>query len=99
MRSLQSMQMISILRWCIGHMSALSSSCTWGIPALEATDPRVVPEVFEIMDEDLDTGVFSTLIGLPKSSFYVTGDYTYLFSSACYFLNFSAILKREKFLG
>jgi hypothetical protein len=32
------------------------------------TDPRVVPELLEIMEEDLDDGVFYS-IGLPKSSF------------------------------
>ena len=62
------------------------------------TDPRVVPELLEIMDDVyLDAGVlFST--GLPKSSFSTLGDFFSSAAAYC-FLYFSAILKIAKFFG
>jgi hypothetical protein len=66
---------------------------------LEATEtePRVVPELLEIMEGYLDTGVFGST-SLPESSLSASGDY--FFSSAAFcFLNFSAILKSAKFFG
>ena len=46
------------------------SSTTWGTPALEATEPLVVAELLDRIDEDLVTiDSFYSTIGLPNESF------------------------------
>jgi hypothetical protein len=67
-----------------------------GIPAIEATEPLVVPELLDITDEDLDASYFPA-IGLPKSSLSAAAGFFY--SSALRLLYFSTILKRAKFFG